>query len=285
VAAARRLGAAARGVTAAAALLTALLVAAPHAAADCPGLAQLSRATRLQQSLTWVTPQVIAIVARSDDGQGGLSTEQMERIGDAATDAYAPMALAHDVESGLAAHCDAQAVAAANAFYRGPLGVKIVRGGMELLTQSMRFDQEMYYRKLFEEGVANGRLDAARSIKPATLVYALTPRVRFALYEPVVRVVAGQIARAHGLPPPDANQISQVVAEGSARMRAEFDLMTDLGQLFSTRELSEAELQQYRGFLGSRAGIWYREQLQRGLERALDAAGQRFARAVDAPPP
>lgn len=44
-------------------------------------------------------------------------------------------------------------------------------------------------------------------------------------------LIAWQIARTHSLPPPDANH----------------------GQLFSTRDVSEADLQEYRGFLRSRA--------------------------------
>lgn len=266
-----------------AALLAAALAVASNAAADCPELTQVLRATRLQPSVTWVTPEVVRVIATTDDREGGLPTEEMERIGDAATDAYSPMALAADVESALAARCDAKAVADANAFYRSPLGVKIVRGGMELLTESLRFDQEMYYRKVLQEGVTSGRLDAARSIKPATLVYALTPRVRFALYEPVVRVLGAKLAAARHQPPPDANAISQRVAEASAEMRPLFDLMTDLAQLFSTRELTEPELQEYRSFLGSHAGVWYRSELQRAFEEALDAAGKRLTDAVTGP--
>lgn len=260
-----------------------LALASPAAAAECPELSQLARATRLQPSLAWVLPMVVSVIASADDGEDRLSTAEMERMGDAARDAYSPMALASDVESALAARCSKEAVADANAFYRSALGVKIVRGGMELLSHHYRVDEQQYLDKLLEDGVSSGRLDLARSVKSATVIYALTPRTQVALFRPVVAVYSGSVAAAHARPAPSAEQVSEQITFISATLRPYLDRLTDLAQLYSTRNLSEAELQEYRQFLGSRAGTWYRDELASAFENALDLAGRRLLVGVGAP--
>jgi len=247
--------------------------------AGCPELESLLRATRTQQSVAWVPVLVRQILAKSDDDES-FSTAGMERLVEIALEAYAPAELARDIENSLRSRCDAERVAQANAFYRSPLGVKIVRGGLELLRSSGRADEALYFEQLRQEGLDSGRLELVRSVKSAGLVHAVPPRVRLALLRPLALVTARAVAAEHGATPPTDAEVASRIADDSARQNGYFDLLADLAQLFSTRDLSAAELQAYRAFLGSSAGVWYRESLNLAFENALDAAGRRLIAAA-----
>ena len=59
--------------------------------------------------------------------------------------------------------------------------------------------------------------------------------------------------------------------------KKQFDLYRGGGL---SRDLSAAELQEVRGFLGSSAGVWYRESMARAFEGAVEQAGARFTAAA-----
>ncbi|MEX2207828.1 MAG: hypothetical protein WEF50_16505 [Myxococcota bacterium] len=267
------MGRAARGLSGV--LATFALWLANDAAAECPELRSLLRATQAQPSVSWVSQFVRMVIAASDD-DGLLSTPEMERLYVAATDAYSPLELVKDIEQSLGEPCNAEATASANAFYRSPTGVKFIRGALELLSESGGEREAAWFEKLREEGVSSGRLEAVRSTRSASLVYDAPPRVRLALVRPLALVTIRAVAREKGLPEPSQAEISDGIARDSSLRNAYFDLQSDLALLFATRDLSLAELQEFRSFLGSSTGVWYRESTSRAFEGAVERAGERF---------
>jgi len=266
-------------VIARAASLALALALATSAAADCPDLKPLSRATRLEQSVKWVSPTVVGIIASLDDAND-VPTEEMERMAEAAREAYSPMAISEDVERGLARRCDPDVVAKLNEFYRSPLGVKIVRGSMELL-EDRRAARTV--QAILKEADASGRLALARETKSATLVYALSAQARVALWRPAIGVSLSTLFALRNEPSPRAEDVTHYVTLVSADQAPLFDMLTDLGQLYSVRDLTTGELEEYRAFLDAPPGRWYRDELQRAFDDALQAAGKRLVVGVGAP--
>lgn len=275
------MGRAARGLSGAVA--TFALWLANDAAAECPELRSLLRAMQAQPSVSWISQFARMVVSATDD-EGLLSTPEMERLYVAATDAYSPIELVKDIEQSLGEPCNAEAVGSANAFYRSPTGVKFIRGALELSSEIGGEREVAYFEKLREEGLSSGRLEAVRSTRSASLVYDAPPRVRLALLRPLAIVTIRAVAREKGLPEPSEAEISAGIARDSALRNAYFDLQSDLSLLFATRDLTLAELQEFRSFLGSSTGVWYRESMSRAFEGAVERAGERFiANAAPAP--
>lgn len=277
------MGGAARGLIRACAAL-ALALAGDAAAADCPDVKSLLRATQTQASVSVVT-QVVRLLMAATDDQGDVATAEMERLYDAGVDAYSPIELTDDIGQSLETSCNPEAMATTLVFFRSATGVKLIRGSLELRRQDGGADQEAYFAKLREEGVSSGRLEAARSVRPASVAFDVSPRVRLALIRPLAIVTIRAMAVGKGLPPPNEAEISEGIARDSAAGNAYFDLQSDLALLFATRDLAIAELQEIRSFLGSSAGIWYSESMSRAFESAVEKAGERFVAAAAAPPP
>jgi hypothetical protein len=277
------MGGAARGLIracAALALAVALALADAGAAAGCPDVKSLLRATQTQASVSMVTQVVRQVIAMTDDA-GKLSTAEMERLYEAGIDAYSPIELTSDIRASLESHCNAEAVASALAFYRSTSGVKLIRGSLELARESDGASEQAYFDKLLEEGLSNGRLEAVRSVRPASLAFEVPPRVRLALIRPLAVVAIRAVATEQGLPAPSEAEIAEGIARDSAAQNAWFDMHSDLSLLFATRDLSAAELQEVRSFLGSSAGVWYRESMARAFEGAVAKAGARFTAAAN----
>jgi len=271
------MGGTARGLIRACAAL-ALALADAGAAAECPEVKSLLRATQTQASVSGVTFAVRFVITLADDQ--GLSTAEMERLHDVAIDSYSPIELTNDIQHSLETNCNAEAVASALTFYRSPTGVKLIRGSLELRKADGGGDKQAYFETLREEGLSSGRLDAVRSVKAASLTFDVPPRVRLALIRPLALTTIRAIAAEQGVPTPTESEFAEALTRNVSAQNAYFDLQSDLALLFATRDLSVAELQEVRSFLGSSAGVWYSESMSRAFEGAVEKAGARFTAAA-----
>ncbi len=277
------MGGAARALTGACAALALALAAGDDAAgADCPDVKSLLRATQTQASVAQVT-MVVRMTLASLDDEGQIPTAEMEQLHDAGIDAYSPVELTRDMQAALESNCNATAVASTLAFFRSPAGVKLIRGSLELSPHSSPKGGDEYFEKLREEGLSSGRLEAVRSVRPASLAFELPPRAEVSLMRAIATETARALAKAQDVPMPSDAEIADVIGRLAGATDPYLELWNDLSLLFATRDLSVAELQEVRSFLGSSAGVWYRDALARAFERAIEQAGQRFTAAAAAP--
>ncbi len=218
----------------------------------------------------------VIAVANMNQFQEAVDADTLEKLREAASEAYAPGFLLDEMVVHYVENFDPDAVRALIAYFQSPLGA-LVKEAAARQGKTQAADYETFVTALVANPPLEARLQLADRVSAATRQSDQAVATLVGISTTNLNAV---IPLLPGTPSPEA--IEARTAEVRDELVPRAQQQATFSTLYTFRELSDAQLRSYVEFLESGYYRWYVDQLVPATERTLAAVGQRLSVSVEA---